>query len=116
MMGTRVIVPGRNVCRRSGWSLTNAPRLPWIFAAILLLASAGLLRANPILPIINTNQIFDVTNSVFAGGAFGNAASNNAAAIQAAINTASASIVGGATGGTVRIFPVGTLTTYMSGP
>ena len=86
-------------------------------AALLLLASAGLTSAGtPPLPNINTNHVLDVTNSVFAGGAYGNGSSNSAAAISAAISMASTSVIAGLTGGTVRIPAVSGLTNYMSGP
>jgi polygalacturonase len=82
-----------------------------------LLAGAPLLRAGtPPLPVINTNLIFDVTNSVFAGGAFGDGVSNSAAAINAAINTATTNVVGGVRGATIRIPANGTLSTFLSGP
>jgi autotransporter-associated beta strand protein len=97
--------------------LGNVPRLPWIFAAILLFASAGLSRAGtPPLPTYNSNLVVDVTNTVFAGGALGNGVSNSAAAIQAAISMVSTSIMSGATGGTVRVRAVGTFTNYLCGP
>ena len=75
---------------------------------------AGLARAGtPPLPVINTNLIFDVTNTTFAGGALGNGVSNSAAAINAAINFASTA---SASGATVRILAVGVNTNYLSGP
>jgi autotransporter-associated beta strand protein len=78
---------------------------------------AGLARAGtPPLPTFNSNLVFDVTNTVFAGGALGNGVSNSAAAIQAAINMISTNIVAGATGGTVRVLAVGSFTNYLSGP
>jgi len=78
---------------------------------------AGLALADPNLPNINTSVVFDVTNTIFAGGALGNGVSNSAAAIQAAINMASTQFVGGViSGATVRIPAVGTLSTYLCGP
>jgi len=78
------------------------------------LGFAGAVRAGtPPLPVINTNLIYDVTNTTFAGGAFGNGVSNSAAAIQAAINFASTA---SASGATVRLPAVGTFTNYLSGP
>ena len=71
---------------------------------------AGSGYADPPLPSIS-NQVFVVTNTAFAGGAYGNGASNNAAAINAAIAYASAN-----GGGTVEIPKVGALTNYLSGP
>ena len=65
--------------------------------------------ANPDLPIIS-NQVFVVTNTAFAGGAYGDGSSNNAAAINAAITYAS-----GNGGGTVEIPANGTLSTYFPG-
>ncbi len=67
-------------------------------------------HADPPLPVIS-NQVFVVTNTTFAGGAYGNGSSNSAAAINAAITYAVAH-----GGGTVEIPPVGTLTNYLSGP
>ncbi|HTS19721.1 MAG TPA: glycosyl hydrolase family 28 protein [Verrucomicrobiae bacterium] len=78
--------------------------------AIPLLALFGLathvFAAAPPLPQIPTNQFF-ITNF----GAYGNSASNNASAIQSAINAA-----GTAGGGTVIVSAVGVLTNYLSGP
>jgi len=103
--------------RRGGRSLSKMPGLHHVFAAFLLFVSAGLARAGtPPLPTFNSNLVFDVTNTVFAGGALGDGVSNNAAAIQAAINMISTNIVAGATGGTVRVRAVGTFTNYLSGP
>src|ERR1700722_19975969 len=117
MMGTRVIVQGRNRYRRSWRSLSDMPGLPRIFAVLLLLVSAGsVLAGTPPLPTFNSNLVVDVTNTVFAGGALGDGVSNNAAAIQAAISMVSTTIVAGATGGTVRVRAVGTFTNYLSGP
>jgi len=117
MMGTRVIVRGRNLYRRRWRLLGDRPALPRIFAVFLLLAFASSSRAGtPPLPTFNSNLVFDVTNMVFAGGALGNGVSNSAAAIQAAINMISTNIVAGATGGTVRVLAVGSFTNYLSGP
>ena len=85
---------------RRMWTLTLG------FLGIATLARAG----TPPLPVIS-NQVFIVTNTMFAGGAYGDGASNSAAAINAAITYAS-----GNGGGTVEIPPVGTLTNYVSGP
>jgi len=60
----------------------------------------------PVLPVIPTNQ-FLITNY----GAYGDGASNNASAIQAAMKAAAA-----AGGGTVEVPAAGTLSTYLSGP
>jgi polygalacturonase len=106
-MRHRVIVQGRFVSRL---------RLLMPGALSLLMLTRMVLAVTPAPPIINTNQIFDVTNTVFAGGALGNGVSNNATAIQAAISMASTSIVAGATGGTVRVRAVGTFTNYLCGP
>src|SRR5271170_2962658 len=86
------------------WWRTNA------WAVLLFLAVAGAVYADPPLPVIS-NQVFVVTNTTFAGGAYGNGSSNSAAAINAAITYAAAH-----GGGTVELPPVGTLTNYMSGP
>ena len=117
MMGSRAIVRLREFYRRSEWSRDTAPRLLRIFVGILSLVLAGSARAGtPPLPTFNSNLVVDVTNTVFAGGGLGDGVSNNAAAIQAAINTISTNIVAGATGGTVRVRAVGTFTNYLSGP
>ena len=83
----------------------------WV-VAVVLLGMATLAGADtPPLPVIS-NQVFIVTNTTFAGGAYGNGSSNSAAAINAAITYAS-----GHGGGTVEIPAVaGGLTNYMSGP
>jgi len=75
---------------------------------LLLSALAGTAQPNPDLPIIS-NQTFVVTNSVY--GAVGNGTTNNAAAIQSAINDA-----GAHGGGTVLIPANGSLSTYLCGP
>jgi len=80
-------------------------------ASLLIVASTR--AGTPPLPNINTNLTYDVTNTAFAGGALGNGVSNSAAAINAAITTASTASPSGAT---VRIRAVGTLTNYLSGP
>jgi len=83
-------------------------------ALLFSLAFAGVARALPVpLPTINTNLIYDVTNTAFAGGALGNGVSNSTAAIQAAINFASTASTSGAT---VRIPAVGVNTNYICGP
>ena len=64
--------------------------------------------ANPTLPVIS-NQTFIVTNAAY--GAIGDGVTNNAPAIQSAINYA---VSHG--GGTVEIPANGTLSTYLSGP
>jgi len=102
----------RSRSRRSGARFGGIP-----YILLLLLTPIGLvLAATPAPPSINTNLIFDVTNTVFAGGALGDGVSNSAAAIQAAISMASTSIVASATGGTVRVRAVGTFTNYLCGP
>jgi polygalacturonase/PKD repeat protein len=60
----------------------------------------------PALPVIPSNTFY-ITNY----GAYGDGVSNNAAAIQSAINAA-----GAAGGGTVIVSAVGILTNYLSGP
>ncbi len=73
----------------------------------LWLASGGLVGAGtPPLPVIPATN-FNITSF----GAFGNGVSNNATAIQSAINAA-----GAAGGGTVVVAAVGVLTNYLSGP
>ena len=93
-------------CRRRAFT----PVRGWLIVHGLLvwLALAGLAFADPPLPVI-TNQVFVVTNSIY--GAIGDGLTNNAAAIQSAINDA-----GTNGGGTVEIPGNGTLSTYLSGP
>jgi autotransporter-associated beta strand protein len=82
----------------------------------LLVFAGACYAGTPPLPVINTNLVLDVTNVVFAGGAFGNGVSNSAAAIQAAINAATGTNVSGIRGASVRLPSNGTLSTYVSGP
>ncbi len=77
---------------------------PWI--AILLLAPAVWVQADPPLPSIPATN-FVVTDF----GAIGDGLTNNATAIQNTINAAA-----GAGGGTVEIPANGTLSTYLCGP
>src|SRR5580658_4369226 len=84
------------------WCRTTA----WIILLLLAVAGSGR-AADPPLPVIS-NQVFVVTNTAFAGGAYGNGASNSAAAINAAITYAAAH-----GGGIVEIPTVGALTNYM---
>jgi polygalacturonase len=84
-----------------------------VIIALCLSTQPASANHTPPLPNINTNLIFDVTNTVFAGGALGNGISNSTAAIQAAINTASTA---SASGATVRIRAVGVNTNYLCGP
>lgn len=84
------------------------------FGSAWLLIIVSVTAGTPPLPNINTNLIFDVTNTAFAGGALGDGVSNSAAAIQAAINFASTAST---SGGIVRIRAgSATLTNYLSGP
>jgi polygalacturonase len=113
----KIILLRQSCSRQRGERSGGIPS--WLFAStvLFLLSLAGLAQAaTPAPPSINTNLIFDVTNTVFAGGALGNGVSNSAAAINAAISMASTSIVAGLTGGTVRVRAVGTFTNYLSGP
>ncbi len=83
--------------------------LPCLCVVILILGFGGQSAiANPDLPIIS-NQTFAVTNAAY--GAVGDGATNNAVAIQSAINDAAAH-----GGGTVLIPANGTLNSYLSGP
>src|SRR5271155_5488191 len=75
-------------------------------AGLLFALVAPIRAGTPPLPVIPTNQ-FIITNF----GALGNGVSNNATAIQKAINAA-----GAAGGGTVIVAAVGVLTNYLSGP
>jgi len=86
----------------AGW------RVPLGCAALFLSAWAGTTQANPDLPIIS-NQTFAVTNSIY--GAVGNGTTDNAVAIQSAINDA-----GAHGGGTVLIPANGAMSTYLCGP
>jgi polygalacturonase len=79
------------------------------FLLWVMFASSGVVLAVPDLPLINTNNINNVTDF----GALGDGASTNTVAIQNAINSAAAGAYSnGLAGGTVR-FPAGT---YLSGP
>jgi polygalacturonase len=80
------------------------------FGLAALWLAASVYGGTPPLPVIS-NQVFIVTNTAFAGGAYGNGVSNSAAAINSAISYAASH-----GGGTVEIPPVGTLTNYLSGP
>jgi polygalacturonase len=93
---------GRRRTFNAASSLSN------ICAVLVCFALAGLTYADPPLPVI-ANQIFVVTNSIY--GAVGDGLTNNAAAIQSAINDASTN-----GGGIVEIPADGTLSTYLSGP
>jgi len=82
-------------------------RLSILFALnITLTVSASV----PVLPSINTTNIFNVTNSTY--GAVGDGVTTNTTAIQAAINAATAATAG-VGGGTVEIPGPGT---YLCGP
>src|SRR5580658_10473916 len=80
---------------------------------LVLFALAGPLRAAPVLPAINTNNIIVITNAPY--NAVGDGVTTNTAAIQAAINAAA---LGGTTnglkGGTVEI--PAAASAYLSGP
>jgi hypothetical protein len=77
-------------------------------SALMLALHEPLATANPDLPVIS-NQTFAVTNAAY--GAVGDGTTNNAGAIQSAINDAAAH-----GGGTVLIPANGTLSSYLSGP
>ena len=117
-MGTSVKLSGKVLGRRLAKSDKVLSLCCFWLGVLLLCGPPTLVYAggDPDFPRINTNLIFDVTNTIFAGGALGNGVSNSAAAIQAAISMASTSIVANATGGTVRVSAVGTFTNYLSGP
>ena len=74
--------------------------------SVLILLGARLTWADPPLPSIPA-----LSTNVTSFGAFGDGISNNAAAIQSAINAVST-----AGGGTVVVSSVGILTNYLSGP
>ncbi len=89
------------------------------FSAALMLATgaissaSGAFYSTPTLPRINTNNIVVVTNAIY--GAKADNSTDNAAAIQAAINAAAlGGLTNGGTGGTVEI-PAGT-NAYLCGP
>ena len=84
-----------------------------VFAVMAGWAAGLSAAAAPALPAINTNNIVVATNTAY--GARGDNATDNTAAIQAAINAAAAgATTNGLAGGTVRI-PAGT-NAYLSGP
>jgi polygalacturonase len=91
--------------------------LPHFIGAPARLAMTGIFLsalhavAVPVLPVINTNHIVVVTNSIY--GAVGDGITTNTTAIQSAINAAAAGgTTNGAAGGTVEIPPG----VYMCGP
>ncbi len=114
---TRATLPRQDSHRCRGRSGSAPFSFPLLCVVGLLLALAGPTQAaDPPLPDVATNtQVFIVTNTAFAGGAYGNGQSNSAAAINAAITWAS-----GHGGGIVEIPPVTNgvtfLTNYLSGP
>jgi polygalacturonase/PKD repeat protein len=95
---------------RSGRSRHYTLIASWSNVCIVLFCLAFIpwAHADPPLPVIS-NQVFVVTNSIY--GAIGDGLTNNAAAIQAAINDASTN-----GGGIVEIPADGTLSIYLSGP
>jgi len=90
--------------------LTFGGRKLVAFGFALFRIAASVRGGTPPLPVIS-NQVFIVTNTTFAGGAYGDGISNNTAAIQSAINFATSH-----GGGTVLVPAVPTLGTYLSGP
>jgi polygalacturonase len=90
----------------------TSPSVHRILTCLCILLFLGsqtrLASADPNLPVIS-NKTFAVTNSAY--GAVGDGTTDNAAAIQSAINNA-----GAHGGGTVLIPANGTLSTYLSGP
>jgi polygalacturonase len=111
MTRTNAILRGKELAPQHKRSVGSLLSLAF-FCAFLPLAGVAQ-GGTPPLPNINTSLIFDVTNTAFAGGALGNGVSNSAAAINAAITTASTA---SASGATVRILAVGVNTNYLSGP
>src|SRR5258708_12379137 len=107
-MANQTISGARYVGRDRGRSFKATSNWSSACMVLVCLAFAELVHADPPLPVI-TNQVFVVTNSIY--GAIGDGLTNNAAAIQSAINDASTN-----GGGTVEIPANGTLSTYLSGP
>src|ERR1700677_2671233 len=82
-----------------------SPLLPLTLFCAALLPSPGLAQSAPVLPNINTNNVFNITNAPYNATT---SSTDNSNAIETAIIAASAS-----GGGTVEIPGPGT---YMSGP
>ncbi|MGD1020376.1 MAG: glycosyl hydrolase family 28 protein, partial [Verrucomicrobiia bacterium] len=101
-MKTRTIFRRRGVPQGSGRSLLRLASI----CGILVLLVPGPSQANPPLP-----NIPSLSTNIIDFGAYGDGVSNNAAAIQSAINAVSA-----AGGGTVVVSSVGILTNYLTGP
>ncbi|HEX4350943.1 MAG TPA: glycosyl hydrolase family 28 protein [Verrucomicrobiae bacterium] len=84
-----------------------------LFVAGTILSASGAFYSTPTLPRINTNNVIIVTNVAY--GAKADNSTDNAAAIQAAINAAAlGGLTNGGAGGTVEI-PAGT-NAYLCGP
>lgn len=82
-------------------------------AVALMVLGMNIAHADVPLPLINTNNIVNVTNAPY--NALGDDSTDNTIAIQNAINTAAAGgLTNGASGGTVEI-PAGT-NAYLCGP
>jgi polygalacturonase len=99
--------------QRWGWAACSRAGLrPAVLVLACLLACRGWAGPAPALPNINTNNVLTITNAPY--GAVGDGATDNTAAIQAAITAAAAGpATNGLSGGTVRVPAPGI---FLSGP
>ena len=105
-MGSKSRIHGQELHRLHGWVSASISGLTFLCAVLLMFARATVGRADPPLPSIPATS-FNITSF----SAVGDGTTDNAAAIQSAINAAAA-----AGGGTVVVAAVGVLTNYLSGP
>src|ERR1039458_5345478 len=106
IMGTKDIIHGQDLHRPRRQVPTAISGLAVLFAVLLVLALAAVVRGDPTLPTIPAN-----TFTITSFGAVGDGSTDNATDIQNTINAAAS--VGG---GTVVVAAVGVLTNYLSGP